>query len=235
MKDKELEEQLKAGVDKIELNDFSTVWENMQERWETEENIVASAIPVASVALANNNGTVKNKAKNISIFVLASIILIGVILAIVLPLTLKKTVTSIKYHSEEELSFRYVIEEEFYSYNEISELNLLVFPFEKDVYELIVTQDDSIKGGRFNFFDESTASEGKISFYDKSVIFNNDYKKFKNKIVNEKAIVYFNEKGTTNTVKSYEAVIEMEKANYKLDIKIYENNSLLPFIEMYFN
>ena len=31
MKDKELEEQLKAGVDKIELNDFSTVWENMQE------------------------------------------------------------------------------------------------------------------------------------------------------------------------------------------------------------
>lgn len=230
---KELEEQLKSSVEKIELNDFSTVWENMQERWETEA--AQSAVPVESVALATNNGTVRNKVKNITIIVLAGFILIGAVLAIVLPLVLKNSANPIKYHNEEELSGHFVVAEEFYSHSEITELNSLEFPFEKEAFELIVTQDEIIKGGRFGFFDESTVSEGKIGFYDKSIIFTTDYKEFKNNVNIANANVYYNEKQITDISKSYEAVIEMNNANYKLDITFYSETNLLQFVAKYFN
>lgn len=235
MKNKELEEQLKSSIEKIELNDFSTVWENIEDRLEPEADLPGSAISVESVVLANNIGTVKNKVKNISLFILSGLILIGVVLAIVLPLVLKNTTDSIKYHNEEELSFRYVAEEEFYGKSEISKLNSLAFPFEKEAFELIIAKDDIIKGGRFSFFDESTGSEGKLGFYDKSVIFTTDYKEFQSNLVIENAKVYYNEKEITNEFKSYEAVIEMNNANYKLDIILYSETNLLQFIEKYFH
>ena len=218
MKNKELEEQIKSSIEKIELNDFSTVWGNIEDRLAAEADLPDSAVPVTTVSLANNNGTVKNRAKNITIFVLAGIILIGVVLVIVLPLVLKNTADPIKYHNEEELSGRYVAEEEFFSYSEISELNSLDFPFDKDAFELIVTKDNIIKGGGFEFFDESMVVEGKISFYDKSIIFKKDSDEFQSNIVIANANVYYNEKKSSMELKSYEAVIEMNNANYKLDI-----------------
>ncbi len=235
MKNKELEKRLKASIEKVELNDFSTVWENIEDRLESEAALAGSAVSVESVVLANNIGTVKNKVKNISLFILCGLILIGVVLAIVLPLVLKNSADSIKYHNEEELVGRHVTEEEFYSYSEISELNSLEFPFEKDSFEILITQNGSIKGGVFYFFDENTISEGDINFYDKSIVFKKSHLDFKNNIVINNTKVYYNEKEITNEFKSYEAVIEMNNANYKLDITIYSENSLLQFIEKYFN
>ncbi|MBD5631799.1 MAG: hypothetical protein HDP34_01025 [Clostridia bacterium] len=168
MENKDIEQLLKESADEVKVKDFSERWENIKDRICSTKEIELKETTSETVLAtsANSNLSQNSVRKKIIISVCAIFLLIGLCLAIVLPLTLKNNDKI--YFNLNELKHEIVTEDEFYA--QIEETALKIFDlksFEVDNFVLYYTEDNIVVGGKIEISDEETFAT--VVFYNTSV------------------------------------------------------------------
>ncbi len=164
MYDKEIEQSLKDGVEKIELKDFSERWESVSERIQISNANPCKLVDETVLVTAANGNATHGKLRKNSLLIICSVFLFLVlVLSIILPIVLRKNERP-AYFDLNALQNIDVTENEFYS--EIENLDLVDFSkFEFETYALLYTYDNDLAGGRLELIDEVEGIYSEIVFY----------------------------------------------------------------------
>lgn len=182
MKELNIEKRLKESADKIEMKEFSERWEVIRERIVDEREIgpkVPCAQKVAVTAVGGDN-LHNNNTKKVSFAVGLCCLFLLIVMAIVLPLVLKKDNTK-NYLALDELYSVNVTNEKFEAEINASGIKLLDFSNYNTVsHRLLYSSDGQLKGGYFDLADEECAVALTVLFHTDDVktgiAFDADYK-----------------------------------------------------------
>ena len=170
MSEWKLEEELKQKADKIEMEEFSSRFEKLQQR-EREQNLLERETVYETVSVSETEGGVQTGRHKLNKSLIISIsfaLLCLLILAVVLPLSLnKKSPTG--YGSGIPLSMYTKVsnEEEFYRELQIADIDVPdLSGVEVEIYTLFFSaEDDSVKGGSVDYYDERNNSSVLFEIY----------------------------------------------------------------------
>lgn len=170
MENKDIEKLLKESANEVKIKDFSERWEKIKERIDSAQEVELKETTSETVLATSSNTSVsQNSVRNkFIVSVCAVFLIIGICLAIVLPLTLKHNDKI--YFSLHELTPVTVTENEFY--DNLDKTDLKIFNLEKfevNSYALLYTQDNILVGGRFDITDEEEGVLVSLTFYNSSV------------------------------------------------------------------
>lgn len=171
MDNKDIEEKLKNSASKIEMKDFSERWENVGTRIDLYNDGNEKGLFKEPVLVANGGGNVKisNRLKSLWAIAACVILLVGIILAIVLPIVLRKEDN--RYFNYNELTEKIVSEDEFNSGIENSGLKIIdLSKYEINSLRLLLTPEYSVVGGSIEITDEDAGILLTINFHTRFVI-----------------------------------------------------------------
>lgn len=169
---KNIEKKLSIDAKNVEQKDFSARWAEIQLRDEGNleiRNAVADSVLVEESATPTNEvGKINTHLRNVKIIVAILATAIVLVLAIVLPLTLKSNEKV--YYNEEQLNYKIVEESEFISAIEQAQIKIVnTSKYSLENYRLYYLEKDEVKGGGFDFIDESLGCFANVVFYDSSI------------------------------------------------------------------
>ncbi len=173
MDEREIENELKKEADRTEMESFSSRFEKIQQRERAEQLLEQETVKETIPELINgsepdNARRAPNKTLIISI---AFAVLCLLVLAIVLPLTLNKKPPIGFGKGESSLYSRVTTEKEFYC--ELQAVGIAVPDLsecEVESYGLILlTEDDTVKGGRVGYYDGRNNSFVTLEIYSADV------------------------------------------------------------------
>ena len=167
MEDKDIEKYLKERAEEVKVKDFSERWNSISERINSAQEVELKATASETVLATSSNSNMSNNAVSKKLIISLSMVFLAIALclAIVLPITLKKTGEQI-YFNFNDLSNTSVSADEFYDKIEEADLNIVdIQKFEASSYGLYYTEDNKVAGGRFDIFDEDEVVFVKVIFY----------------------------------------------------------------------
>lgn len=197
MENKDIEKKLKNSASKIEMKDFSERWENVGTRIDLYDDGKENVLYKEPVLAASDGVNVKvsNRLKSSWTIVVAALLIIGIILAIVLPIVLRED--DYGYFNYYELTEKIVSEDEFDNKIADSGLNTVnISDYEFSLYKLLLTPNNYVVGGAVEFLDEEEGIYFFINFHKKIVISEYDI-----------GLVY-NEYTVGNTIIKYKTTVE---------------------------
>lgn len=169
MENKDIEKILKESAEEVKVKDFSEKWKDINDRIQSLQNVELKETTSETVlATTVNSSSYQNTTRKRIIYSVCAVFLfIAVCLAIVLPVTLKKS-DNIKYLTFNELTNQTVSENEFYKKIEETDLELVnIEKFVVNSYVLLYTKEDGLLvGGKLEIVDETDGVWSEIVFYD---------------------------------------------------------------------
>lgn len=167
MKVNEVEKQLKESAEYINMEDFSERWGNIKERIRVEKES-NPAVPCAQKIAVTDVGDYSmhnNNVKKVYFAVGLCCLFLVIVLAIVLPLILKKDETK-RYLGIDELNSVNVSIEEFE--NELNVFGIKLFDYSDyttSSHNLYFSKDGKLKGGYVDLLDEENAVALSVLFH----------------------------------------------------------------------
>ena len=192
MSDNDIEKELKYSADKITVKNFSERWDNIKDditSGEEEQEILLES-PVFAANGNNTVGSFGNSKRNLLISVLTPILCVIVILAVVLPLTLRKNKEP-SYFDPADLECAIVDgKEQFFAAIENKGYELIdISGYEIEECMLLVTSaDKEVRGGKFSLSSDEFICY--VSFYDSSVSVKYDFNNFQSYTAGSTEIKY---------------------------------------------
>lgn len=233
MKEQDIEKQLKESADNIKMKDFSERWEIIKERIRLESENQTVVPCEQKVAVTSGGYNLHNvTTKKVSFAVGLCCLFLAIVLAIVLPLVLKKN-SAKRYFGLDELETINVSVEEFNS--EITKSNIKVIDlsnYEINSCNLLYSEDNQLKGGKADLFDSENSVLIVLHFYSSDVEYENDIgMNFKILNVNSVQIKYQIE--LNDNVYKSKAFTEKNDVIYKFDC-IAATDNINPVFEKLF-
>lgn len=232
MEEKDIEQKLKSSAAKIVTKSFSERWDNIKESILIEDN--KQEVLAEDAILATIDGqTIQNensKRKNFLIAVLSLLFSCVVILAIVLPLTLKNN--KMEFFVPDDLDRKTVSEEQFYNSIEDVKFNIInLSKYNKDGYAVFTANDGTVKGGEVEIINEEEGYYLNIIFYDKTVNITEpilDYEKYE---VGSIEINYYTQ--MEDEIYSTYSYVEYNELHYQIDYVSIDDNCTSLFQELF--
>lgn len=223
----DIEKKLETDAENVKQKAFSNRWAKMQLSIEAEDNIKVKE-PVINSGLVTESVTQNKTASgknvyrhNIKIIVTGLIAVIVLVLAIVLPLTLRRKEKI--YYNEEQLHFKLTNEDDFYSSLRNSEIKVVdLKEYTVENYSLFFLEQGEVKGGGFEFVDESLGCYANVIFYDSTVIVSEDLTNYEICDVRGTQIKYVLKQ--EDGFYSLSATTVFKEIFYRFDCDIIENN-----------
>lgn len=206
MKEQDIEKQLKESADNIKMKDFSERWEIIKERIRLESENQTVVPCEQKVAVTSGGYNLHNvTTKKVSFAVGLCCLFLAIVLAIVLPLTLKKGSPK-RYLAIDDLNSVTVSLDEFETEINKSGIKLIdITKYETSSYRLLYSDNEQLKGGYIDLFDQDNAAVVSLLFHTEDVKIGlelgSDYKSL---IINSNIINYeMFDSGTAFNSKAY--------------------------------
>lgn len=167
MKVNEVEKQLKESAEDIKMEDFSERWGSIKQRIRVEKESDSRVTSAQKIAVTDfgDYSVHNNVVKKVSFAVGLCCLFLVIVLAIVLPLTLKKDETK-RYLGIDELNSVNVSVEEFE--NELNVFGIKLFDYSDyttSSHNLYYSKDGQLKGGYVDLLDEENAAALSVLFH----------------------------------------------------------------------
>lgn len=169
MNEWKLEEELKEKAEKISMEEFSSRFKKLQQR-EKEQNSLERETVYETVSVLETEGgaqTGRHKLNKSLIISISFALLCLLILAIVLPLTLNKKPPMCYGTGKVTLNSQLSDKEEFYRELQIADIDVPdLSECDVEIYTLFFSaEDDSVKGGSVDYYDERNNSSVLFEIY----------------------------------------------------------------------
>lgn len=170
MKEQDVEKQLKESADNIKMKDFSERWEIIKERIRLESENQTVVPCEQKVAVTSGGYNLHNvTTKKVSFAVGLCCLFLAIVLAIVLPLTLKKGSPK-RYLAIDDLNSVTVSLDEFETEINKSGIKLIdITKYETSSYRLLYSDNEQLKGGYIDLFDQDNAAVVSLLFHTEDV------------------------------------------------------------------
>lgn len=170
MDNKDIEGKLKNSAYKIEMKDFSIRWSNISSEINLTDNEKEEVLCVEPVLETSSGGNLSFHSRNrLTWIIISAILLIGIVLAIVLPIVLREEDN--RYFNYNDLTRKTVSMVEFN--NEIANSGLKIVnlsEYEVSSCRLLLTPENSVVGGSIEITDEDEGILLTINFHTRFVI-----------------------------------------------------------------
>ncbi len=233
MKEQDIEKQLKESADNIKMKDFSERWEIIKERIRLESENQTVVPCEQKVAVTSGGYNLHNvTTKKVSFAVGLCCLFLAIVLAIVLPLVLKKN-SAKRYLGLEELEIVSVTVEIFETELNKSNINIIdLSDYSNSDFQLFYSKDEQLKGGYVHLFDEENATLIMLLFHTNDVQsdikFSTEYKTIN---VNSVNIKY--EKIANELTHNFKALADTNSIIYELEC-IAATDNINPVFEKLF-
>ena len=222
----EIEKKLKADAQKIQRQDFSVRWQELQRRLDGTKQMEEKAVVPDLVQASASNGSSVSRKKSIKypfkIAIIFSAVFSVLLLAIVLPIVLSNKAPKI-YYNEAQLSCLNVESPEFYEGIDKAGIEIVdLSEYEVENFRLYLSESDEVKGGGFEFVDEDLGCFAIVVFYDSSVKVNESQKNYELCYVGDTKIQYEIEQ--MDGYYSLSAFTVFEGIYYRFNCDMVENN-----------
>lgn len=232
MQENDIETELKNSADKITMKSFPERWDTIKDRVLKEETHQEGL--AIDMVLVSPDGEavyrVSNKRRKLLIFLLSLFFSCVLILAIVLPLTLRKKEMSFLNYND--LGKVNVSEEQFFK--DINNVGYEVLDFSKfEIYSYIIltTDDSQVKGGIVQINNDDLGYFLEIAFYDNTVLLKEEDSDYEDYVVNTTHIKYLT-KFDEEIFTTY-AYANYKNLNYRIEYISLENNCTSIFEELF--
>lgn len=171
MEEKDIEKQLKEEAAKLKQKDFAERWEVIKDRISPSvEGIRGEVLSEQKVSATTSGSHAESGGlkKKLLIFSGLAALLIGVCLAIVLPITLRKPQQQ-RFLGLADLERKDVNKSEFEHALQNSDMQIIDLNYELDMLYILVTDDNKVMGGGADVLDPETGSYSQLTFYSSNV------------------------------------------------------------------
>lgn len=241
MNESDTENKLKEEADKIRVEDFSSRFEKIQQREKSQQLLQQESVfdTVPALEKGSEFGKIRHTPNKMLIISIAVALLCLLALAIVLPLTLSKKPPTGFGKGESSLYIQVSNEEEFYRELLASDIAVPdLSECEVEAYGLILlTEDDTVKGGYVDYYDERSNSSVGLEIYSSDIEVKNDYYDFDSKCetvaIRDTTVRYLILESDDEGAYRMQAIASNSRYNYKFEL-ISDNENILSVFESLF-
>lgn len=223
----DIEKKLMADAENFNQKDFPYRWAKMQtgdksnSSVEIKEGVVSSGLITESVTLNENDSNHNFNNRTLKVIMIIFAAVIALTLAIVLPLTLRGRDKI--YFNEEQLSYTNVEESLFHSGIKTANIKIVdISEYSLNNYRLYYSEQHEVKGGAFEFVDESLGCYANVIFYDSTVKVNYNLTNYEICEVQDTQVKYVLQQ--EDDFYALSATTVFKGIYYRFDCDIVENN-----------
>ena len=217
MKNREVKKILKQDAEKIRVGDFSERWEEIGKKINTADSVATQGLTNCEqevVAIDGSHTYLRDNKKKFILFFCVAAVLIIACLAIVLPITLRKPQE--RFLSLADLSREDVVQTKFEEGVQGAGIEIIPLSgYEIDSYFLLFSDEQLVKGGGVEIYDEELESVTSLTFYLPDIKSEFSLKhNYKSWNVKKYSIKFLTEKN--GELFKTEAIVLGSKVNYEL-------------------